>query len=373
MNELQPIPNAIAWENKPLENGRITTIRPVGDYTGFSFKQSISQGDSIWLVCYAYHRKGTYDVLYAVMNAAGDITATLQEKEGILPTLFHAPGGAVWAVLTPYHPDKELETFLPISGRAGITPLKPGRQFPGDFIGTIDNTVLCWNEDIFSDKKPDKLQLLEFEAGQVKKKSELKIDMPKGNKPLIAQGKIWLFSWGEEELFCRSMDLNGRILSAKKLAFYPVQFQALSVKEDGAITFFYTEEDGLTGICEIDAAGKANHSPLLATGLDFYETWPPVWLSNDTFLIRFTHEDGNGWIIVRGTTVLECFVQGKKGGLFTDLVSKKSIRLYDKDLVLWDAVKQAENGYAVSFYPSTGEDKQAKGAKEILVWQGSIA
>lgn len=372
MNELQTVPHAIAWDSQPLENGQLTTIRPAGDYTGFSFKQSISQGDDTWLVFYAYNSKGSYHVIYAVMNASGNIGAVLHEPEGILPTLFHAPGGALWVTLTPYHPDKEQEVFLPVAERANFTPLKPGRQFPGDFIGTIENSALCWQQETFSDKKPDKLLLLQYKDGNVQKKKELKIEQPNRNKPLVAQGKVYLISWGEDGLLCRIMDLEGKILSSRKLAFYPEQFEVLAVSEAGEISLFYTDAGGEMGVCKIAANGDVTRTAALTTGLDIYSTWPVLWLNADTFLLKFTHEEGNGWIVIRNNTAVECFVQGKSDGLFTDLVSNKNIRLHDKALILWDAVKLGEHRYALSFYPSPENARDTKGANAIFIFQRSI-
>jgi hypothetical protein len=298
------------------------------------------------------------------MVADGTITSVLHEQEGIQPTLFHAPGGAVWAALTPYHPDKELEIFLPVYGRADITPLKPGKPFPGDFTGVIQDKVICWNEDVFSDKKPDKVQLLHFEQGVVKKKSDFKVDMPKRNKPFIAHEKIHLFSWEEEGLLFRVMDMDGRILSKRSVAFYPEQFQVLSVAADGTFSLFYTDAGGVLGICDIAADGTVTATPLLTTGLDIFSTWKPVWLDSDTFLITFTHEDGNGWTVIRKKAVAECFVQDKKAGVYKDMVSGKIIHLHDQPLVLWDAVKQEEGRYVLSFYPALDDD-----GKEILLLQ----
>lgn len=365
MNELNAIENVITSETKKIENGQLTIIRPAGSFTGFSYKQSIATGDHLLLVFYAYKKNGTYDVIYAEMSTEGNITKVFQEQEGILPTLFYAPGGAVWAVLSPHHPDKELEIFLPVYGRSGVTPLKPGKPFPGDFAGVIHDKVICWNEDVFSDKKPDKVQLLHFEQGAVKKKSDFKVEMPKGNKPFVAHEKIHLFSWEDEGLLFRVMDIDGRILSKRSIAFYPEHFQVLSVAPDGAVSLFYTDAGGVLGICDVSADGAVAATPLLTTGLDIFSTWRAVWLDSDTFLITFTHEDGNGWAVIRGKAVAECFVQDKEAGIYKDTVSGKIVYLHDQPLVLWDAVKQAEGRYMLSFYPAMDDDD----GKEIILLQ----
>lgn len=368
MNELQPAENAVTWQQQPLQNGRLTILRPAGDHTGFSLKQSAAAGNDQTLhAFYLYDRQDNYKVLYALLDATGNITQVLHEQEGILPALFHAPGGELWASVSPYHPDKELETFLPVFNRSAAAPLKPGRPFPADFVGAIEKTVISWNEDPFSDKKPDKVQLLHFEEGAIVKKSDFKVEMPKSNKPFITNGQLHLFHQEPEDILHRVMDLKGNILASHSFPFAFDHFQPLSASPEGAVSLFYMNEDGAIGIFDVPAQGAGSATSLLTTDLDFYSTWPPVWLDQNTFLVKFTHEEGNGWLVIRHRTMVECFVQGKTGGVYSDLVSGNDLRLHNKALVLSDAARQTEGSYTISFYPEPG--KSQKNEKAILLLQ----
>lgn len=369
MDELLHVENAIVVTITPLEKGRLSEIRPAGKYHQLSLTEAVSgEKDQLFVTFHAYKATGGYDILYAVVDSNGNIVKVMHETAGMLPSVFHAPDGALWLSVTPYHPDKELETFLPVSGRDNVTPLKPGRPFAGKFIGTIGQQVLSWMDEVFSDKKPDKLLVLNFENGQVKKKKEIKVDMPQRNKAIVANDKTYLLCRHADGLLLRTMDTAGKILSSAQLTLRPAQFEFLSVSSNDTIRLFYTGKGGAAGICEISADGTMNSIPLLETGLDFYSTWPATALGNNSFLIRFTHEKGNGWILIREQRVVECFLQNKADGLYTDLVSNAVIRVRNKAAVLADAAMQDNSVYALVFRPNSNEG----GPGEIIILQRSM-
>ena len=136
---------------------------------------------------------GTYNVVYILITTDGSFNSFIEDA-GILPTLFLTPSQENYVSINPYHPDKELEICIPVFDRENKEFPKGNRPFVGDFIGISNNCSIFYDIDVFSDSKPDKMMVIEFEKNNIKKRHSIKIPLPKKNRISISHDEIHLLA-----------------------------------------------------------------------------------------------------------------------------------------------------------------------------------
>lgn len=346
MQPLASRPDFLQTACRSLSSGAITTLT---NAHGLNIHgQSTSDGQTV-LALYVYKADQTYDVLYPLVDATGQVVDILHEQEGILPTFFQSPGQALWVSVVPYHPDKEQEISMPVFDRQGAEPTKPARPFAGEYIGTLSQQAWFINCNTFSDKKPDKLLSIAFSNGAIKKKTNIKLELPPNNHALISTGSLHLLARTKQTLVHRSCDERGVVQAQRELPwglYGPYQPVSLSF-QDMSYVVAGTREAAV--LLSFDSQGQATEQTLFG-GFVLYSLWQGVWLSADTVLFRFTHEHGNGWFILRGQQLIEGFAQGQEPG-YKSLLNDERILFDESALILAGANKTVENGYVVSFYP----------------------
>jgi hypothetical protein len=352
MQLLASRPDLLKTAFRAASSGTITTFRNAHGLTIHG--ESTANGQTL-LALYVYKADETYDVVYAQVDATGQVVDILHEQEGILPTFFQSPEQTPWVSVVPYHPDKEQEISIPVFHREGAEPTKPARPFAGEYIGTLNQQAWFIDCNSFSDKKPDKLLSVTFGNGAIKKKTNIKLDLPSNNHALINDSGLHLLARTKQTLVHRSCDEKGAVQTQRELpwglygAYEPV---SLSFQE---MSFVVAATRGAVVLVSFDNQGQAAEQ-MLFEGYEVYSLWRGVWLSADTVLFRFTHEHGNGWFILRNQQLIEGFVQGQEPG-YKSLLNDERIPLGEPSLVLAGANKTVDNGYALSFYPRTERNK----------------
>lgn len=333
-------------------SGTLTTFRNAHGLTLHG--QSTAHNQTL-LAVYRYEADETYSVLYAVLDARGQVIDILHEQEGILPTFFQSPEQTPWVSVVPYHPDKEQEISIPIFHREGVEPTKPARPFAGEYIGTLNNQAWFIDCNAFSDKKPDKLLAILFANGAIKKKTNVKLELPSDNHALINDGCLHVLSRSKQTILHRSLDEKGTVQSQREFswgmygAYKPI---SLSFQET---SYIVAATRSALVLLSVDSNGQLSEN-ILIDGYGVYSVWQGVWLSGDTVLFRFTHEHGNGWFVLRNLQVIEAFVQGQEPG-YKNLSNDEYILMDEPSWILSGANKTVENGYAVSFYPRSEKRK----------------
>ncbi len=334
---------------------------------GISAKGSISFGEKTLLANYIYKKDETYNLVYTVIDNNGS-EESFVEDDGILPTLFLSPDQENYVSVVPYDPDKDLEISVPVFNRENIELPKKNRPFAGDFIGTSNQYSVFHNADIWSDTKPDKLLAIEFKNGGVKKKHNVKIELPRNNNISIQNNEIHLLAKDKTNWVHRQIDELGNLKRERTIKpnhkFFR-QIISLSFEED---SYILCEEKGKVSIEVISVQNTCNTINLIEIGSGFYNTWQPVQVAEQTFVTRFNNEFGNGWITTENDRLLELFYsKGEKG--YKNLVTGEVVEMNNENLIISSINKTKENEYAVVFYPMTKDNTECK---ELIILNREI-
>ena len=244
--------------------------------------------------------------------------------------------------------------MLPCFERDNITYPKPKKMLPSDYIGIFHNFAMFKYVNIFSTKQLDKLVAVEFKDGELKKTYTSKIPLPKYNVFSINNDNQQIHIIAQDEENCwlhRKIDEKGKVLQSRSIDIvcdhYPSCILNLSFEKASYVVSY--DEDGIFYLITITSQGEAIRDKLFDIDCCIYSVWEPVKIANETFVIRFTIETGNGWITLRNNKVIEAFLQ-QQAGKFTNLLTNEIIILYEEKLIISDLISCQNNSYTLVFY-----------------------
>src|SRR5690554_1760688 len=350
---------------KKTEFGIVTKLTAK---TGVSASiENISFGEKTLVANNVYKENETYNLVYTIIDTDGN-TESFVEDEGILPTLFLSPNQENFVSIQPYAPDKDLEVSIPVFNRENTELPKGNRPFVGKFIGTSNQFSIFYDVDIWSDSKPDKMLAIEFKNDVIKKKHNVKIALPRDNKVFIENNEIHLLAKDGNVWLHRQIDELGSLKRERKIKpnkEYFWQILNLSFTEN---SYILCEENGKITIEIISPDNKCKTIELNNIGDEFFNTWQPVKISEDTFVTQFNGEFGNGWFTTKNDQLLEIFYgKGEKG--YKNLLTSEVLEMENENLVISGLNKTKNNSYAIVFYPMT--DRKIKN-KELIILNREI-
>ena len=321
--------------------------------------QDQSQADQGTLVAlYDYAADGTYQLVYCVIDKLGSLH-TFVEDDGVLPTLFLSPKQQNFVSIVPYHPDKEMEISIPIFQREQVALPKANRPFLGDFIGTTAQHAIFFHSDIWSDSKPDKMLVMDFKNGAVNKKKNVKIELPRQNKISVENDQIHLLASAGKNWHHRQIDVVGNIIQQRLIApsqKHFMQILTLSFTQDSYIlcrdkTQFFLEK--------ISPENVSQRIDLLEFKDQIYNTWQAVKVAEQTYVIQFNTEFGNGWITIQHEQIVELFYsKGVRG--YKNLLNDQVLTIEHDHIIISGINQTTDEAYAVVMYPQTEKPGEAQ-------------
>ncbi|MEP0213857.1 MAG: hypothetical protein ABJD66_11615 [Cellulophaga sp.] len=347
--------------NQELSFGVVTTLETNNEV---SVKNSICCKEQTLLANYIYNEDGGYNLVYTIIDDNGKVESFI-EDDGILPSLFLSPSLENYVSVVPYHPNKELEVSIPLFNREETKLPKGNRPFTGKFIGVSNQFSIFYDVDIWNDKKPDKLLAIEFKNGILKKKHNKKVSLPRNNNIFIGRDEIHLLSSKGSTWLHRQIDEKGVELRSRELNATTNYFRQIISLSFESNSYVLSEEEGKISIETISPNNVCTSKTLIDIKDRFYNTWNPVQINENTFVVRFNTEFGNGWITIKNDEILELFYSKDVKG-YKDLVNNIVLELKESNLILSSVNKTVENGYAIVFYPVV--DRKEKN-KKVLVLQ----
>jgi hypothetical protein len=127
---------------------------------------------------------------------------------------------------------------------------------------------------------------------------------------------------------------------------YPVQLSF-----DGNSRFFATAGNEMLEIT-VDEQGRVLHTDRLIQLHEvvemFYNVWEPVLLK-DAYVVRFNHQDGNGFIVIKQGRAMECWLQKHEESNYKDNLSNRVVELESCSLMLTHLQKIADDKCALVY------------------------
>lgn len=344
--------------------GIVTTLR---SEAGVSTHGSISFENKTLSANYVYDKSGTYQLVYTIINTDGN-TESFAEEDGILPTLFLSPAQENYVSFVPYHPDKELEISVPVFNRDHTELPKGNRPFTGKFIGTTNRFSIFHEADIWSETKPDKMLSIEFKNDVIKKKHNIKINLPRNNKIFISNGEIHVLANDKKGWLHRQIDESGhvlreRLIIANKKRFWEIL--SLSFEEN---SYILCEQGGKISVEVVTPDLRCTTIDIADIGSPFFNTWQPVKIAEHTFTTNFNGEFGNGWFTIKNDQLLELFYSKDQKG-YKNILTDEVIPMEKDKLIISSINRTEENSYAVIFYSM--DDRKTKN-NELLILNRKI-
>lgn len=346
MQNLQEFNIPFHFQIKELENGNITEIRLENK---FSYLTQINLRANSYLAFNIYN-KSSYTVGYIEINILGEIVAIWEEKEGILPSFFHSPDHETWVSVMPYHPDKDQNINIPIYNRENIEYPKPKSPIVGDFIGIIDNSVIIYCNNYY---KPIKFHKIDFLNGKIKSQKSIKLDkilQKSYSKGFInSQNEFHAIALDEFNLYHYQFDLKGILLrerALKNIAFGNNAIIELSFENKSLI--IHGTIDGKIASCEILPNGEMLSDVIYDLKHQIYSMNPAIFLYENTYLISFVYEKGNGWLIMKDRELIEIFIS-ESSSKYRNLLDNNILEIEDNEARLFGVNKTIKNGFCMTF------------------------
>jgi hypothetical protein len=338
--------------------GNLTSIKP--KYFLSTTVQNIEWNNKTVIATQIYNKDETYNIVYSIIDFEGNVLSSYLENAGILPELFKNPSNEIYVSLTIYHPDKDLDISVPLIERIAIEKQKPTKEFAGKYIGSINQSVIFHDVDIFSDKKQDKILNIEFKNGKIHKKRIIKIDFPKDNTMFIHNNEIHLFENGLH----RQIDEFGKELKRRKVKLGKYWCRALLMLSFEGHSCFISDKNGKITLVIIDEDGKCKAKDLIDIGDEIYNMFEPVKIGKGLFVINYNTGYSNGWFTLKDDKLIEFYYD--KGGLgYKNLMTNEIIEIGSNDLIINGINKTVENGYAIIF--STNAKDPSKNTEVFIL------
>ncbi|WP_028591474.1 hypothetical protein [Paenibacillus massiliensis] len=356
MQELAEAGSPFTLHTQQLPTGMLFTIRPIADEVPkLSLHRSSSDPSrgEVQLCIYEYTADGLYHVHYVTIDRMGQLLQVRREQEGVLPAFFTAPDGTRWVSLSDTQSEGAKEIVLPLDGRERITKRVTSREFPVDADLSVPGSVLLYNYDMFNSKKPPRLCSLEFnDEGLYQKRKIHKIPLPSTDLVLRNEEGIHLLYEQEGQLQHSIVNETGEVLHTRKLMTdefiaYPL---SISMHRDSILLSY---EDERVRLMVADATGAIiRYQELLGLeeGQVIYSLFRPVMLDDQTWVVRFTSEQGNGWFVIHGEELKACYVRSRKRHAYVELLSQGELPVPAEDMIIHDVVRWDASTYGMVMY-----------------------
>ncbi|MNW31480.1 hypothetical protein D3C74_83990 [compost metagenome] len=356
MKELAEAGSPFTLHTQQLPTGTLFTVRPIADdvpkLSLHSTSSDLSRGE-VQLCVYEYTADERYYVQYVTIDRAGQLVQVRREEEGVLPAFFTAPDGSHWVSLTDTQSEGSKEIVLPLDGRERITKRVTSREFPVDADLSIPGSVLFYNYDMFNSQKPPRLCSMEFNSeGLYQKRKIHKIPLPSTDLVLRNEEGIHLLYEQEGQLQHSIVNEVGEVLATRMLmtdefVAYPL---SMSMQNESILLSY---EDERVQLMVADATGTIiRHKELLKLeeGQVIYSLFRPVTLDDQTWVIRFTSEQGNGWFVIHEEELKACYVRSQERHAYVERLSQEELPIPAEAMIIHDVVRWDASTYGMVMY-----------------------
>lgn len=290
-----------------------------------------------------------FELVYTLVDEEGN-KREIVESEGVLPTLFLNPLAANYVAVVGDKTETESRQILPIFKRHTVEQFSFDKNIAGRFVGCTKASTIFYEVDIWKERQQDIMTCLTFNEYAITGGKQISIPMPKGNKVCVQNNEIHLITEVESGWLHRQINESGQEIRSRVLDFdFPFVHEALSLSFDKK-SYLLCEENGEIGLVEIDEEGNCLYGELYNLEDEFFGTWHPQHLNEETSAIQFTTEHGNGWLVIHNDNLVELVYNKNKGG-YKNLLSQEVLNLETNDLAVSSISPISDTKIGIVFHP----------------------
>lgn len=291
----------------------------------------------------------SFELVYTLVDEEGN-KREIVESEGVLPTLFLNPLAANYVAVVGDKEETASRQILPIFKRNTVEQFSFDKNIAGRFVGCTKASTIFYEVDIWKESQQDIMTCVTFNEYAITGGKQISIPMPKGNKVCVQNNEIHLITEVESGWLHRQINESGQEIRNRVLDFdFPFVHEALSLSFDKK-SYLLCEENGEIGLVEIDEEGNCLYGELYNLEDEFFGTWHPQHLNEETSAIQFTTEYGNGWVVIRNDNLVELVYNKNKGG-YKNLLSQEVLNLETNDLAVSSISPISDTKIGIVFHP----------------------
>lgn len=291
----------------------------------------------------------SFELVYTLVDEEGN-KRELVESEGVLPTLFLNPLATNFVAVIDDKDESESRQILPVFKRNIGEQFNFDKDLAGRFVGCTKASTIFYEVDIWKESKQDVMTCLTFNENDILGGKQITVPMPKGNKVCVQNGEIHLITEVESGWLHRQINESGQEVRSRVLEFdFPFVHEALCLSFDQK-SYLLCEENGEIGLVEIDEEGNCLYGELYNLGDEFFGTWHPQHLNDETSAVQFTTEHGNGWLVIRNDHLVELVYNKNKTG-YKNLLSGEVFTVETNDLAVSSISPIAADKIGIVFHP----------------------
>lgn len=300
-------------------------------------------------VCTDAEDPTTFELVYTLIDEEGN-RREIVESEGVLPTLFLNPMATNFVAVLEDKDETAARQILPIFKRDKTGHFCFDKDLAGRFVGCTKASTIFYEVDIWKESKQDVMTCLTFQENDILGGKQITVPMPKGNKVWVQNNEIHLITEVESGWLHRQINESGQEVRSRVLEFdFPFVHEALSLSFDTK-SYLLCEENGEIGLVEIDEQGNCLYGELYNLGDEFFGTWHPQQVNEETTAVQFTTEHGNGWLVIRQDQLVELVYNKNKSG-YKNLLSGEVFTLETNDLAVSSISPITANKIGIVFHP----------------------
>jgi len=308
----------------------------------------------------SYSYGSASDKEYVFLDSNWQIIDVLREEEGFSSSFIYAPDKSVWVILLSLNTNNSRESVLPLINGDRIEEEILKLEFVGCHKEVYnDETFFFWH-DLFAslDKaRPDKLCRYIFDKNNLfKDKKQYKLPTNDQAKMHIEDGFLYLVDNKYSNIILHTKcDFKGNVLARREIMtnyktawVFPIRSSFTDIS-----TFFIVLDKSMYEL-DVDKNGVViaeRHLYEDDTVSEYYNIWRPVIINNQTYVVKYNHENGTGYAVMQDNRMKEYWANIKSSDVYKDIISGEEIKMLHSRFVIWGVTPISNNQCVLAFTP----------------------
>jgi hypothetical protein len=297
--------------------------------TGLSHHGQLVVGTSLFVTGNAYKTDSLYDTVYVELFGED---RSIREDQGVLPSMFVGPDGALWAVVTNPYGDRDTEVVRAVGGPVK----KPRAPFVGEPLWLDGDILVRVKGSSFDPHKPDRMMRYDL---RTEKAQTFTIPLPALGRYLRSADGIHCVARTSHRL----LSPKGEVLRERTLDVGELMVEPVDLSFEAESTLIGANREAMWWLT-VSPDGSTKRRELVKG--NFYSLYPPE-RAGDAIVVRYVDERGNGWVSLKERSTRA--VHSTESG-YVDREGQTVVALPKRKKWILSGLSAVGRDIAVSFY-----------------------